>query len=166
LRNEEGFARYVTQAYPGLVRRAVLLTGDRALAEDLVQVSLASTYRRWRRVEHPDAYVRIVMIRTVIGWRARRWTGEMPTDPLPDQGDPRDPFDDADLSVVVRRALMTLPAEQRAVIVLRYFDDCSEADIAEVLGCSVGTVKSRAWRAITSLRTSGLLAEAEEGQIR
>lgn len=164
--DEEGFARFVMQAHAGLVRRAVLLTGDRALAEDLVQVSLVAAHRRWRWVDHPDAYLRTVMIRTVTGWRARKWCGERPSESLPEGLDQRDPMGDVDLSLVVRRALSTLPAEQRAVIVLRYYDDCSEAEIADTLGCSVGTVKSRAWRAIASLRTSGLLAEAEEGQLQ
>jgi RNA polymerase sigma-70 factor (sigma-E family) len=161
--DEESFGRYVLDAYRGLVRRGVLLVGDRGHAEDLVQVSLTAVYLHWRRVREPDAYVRTVMARTAIGWRARHWNGELPTDPLPDAAEASS-LGDADVSGDVRNALMALPAEQRAVMVLRYFDDCSEAEIAAALKCSVGTVKSRASRALASLRINGLLAE--EGQIK
>jgi len=129
-----------------------------------VQTALVSAYPRWHRVEQPAAYLRTVMTRTAIGWRARRWNGEHATDPLPDRVQHGDALAEVDLGGVVRRALMSLPVEQRAVVVLRYFDDCSEAEIAQVLGCSTGTVKSRASRALAALRANGLLAE--EGQIR
>ena len=162
--DEESFGRYVMDSYAGLLRRAVLLTGDRGRAEDLVQSSLAAAYVRWGRINEPGAYLRTVMARTAIGWRARRWNGELPTVELPEESSDRDALADADLTSAVRRALMTLPPEQRAVLVLRYFDDCSEAEIAEALGCSVGTVKSRASRGLSTLRATGLLAE--EGQIR
>ena len=162
--DEESFGRYVIESYPMLLRRARLLVGDYGHAEDLVQVSLASAYTHWRRVRQPDAYLRTVMTRKAIGWRARRWHGELPTDPMPDTVDGSDGTGDLDLGGAVRQALMTLPSEQRAVVVLRYFDDCSEADIAAALKCSTGTVKSRASRALAALRASGLLAE--EGQMR
>lgn len=164
MRDEESFGRYVMEAYPNLVRRAVLLVGNRSHAEDLVQSSLAAAYGKWGRIRQPDAYVRTVMTRTAIGWRARRWNGETPTDPLPEPPGIPDSIADSDLSSVVKCALMALPAEQRAVVVMRYFDDSTEAEIAAALGCSVGTVKSRASRALASLRSKGLLAE--EGQLR
>jgi RNA polymerase sigma-70 factor (sigma-E family) len=163
VRDEESFGRYVMDAYPALLRRARLLTGDHSLGEDLVQVALVSTYTHWSKVREPDAYVRTVMARKVIGWRARRWNGERPTFPLPEAaGDGNGP--DVELSEAVRRALWALPPEQRAVVVLRYFDDCSEAEIAATLHCSPGTVKSRAARALAALRDHGLLAE--EGLLR
>ena len=162
--DEESFGRYVMDSYAGLLRRAVLLTGDRGRAEDLVQSSLAAAYVRWRRINEPGAYLRTVMARTAVGWRTRRWNGELPTVDLPDRPSDRDGVADSDLTSAVRRALMTLPPEQRAVLVLRYFDDCSEAEIAEALGCSAGTVKSRASRGLSALRATGLLAE--EGRIR
>jgi RNA polymerase sigma-70 factor (sigma-E family) len=164
VRDEEAFGRFVLEAYPGLLRRAYFLVGDPGHAEDLVQTALATGYVRWRRVQEPQAYLRTVMTRTAVGWRSRRWNGEYPTDPLPDDVDSRDVFADVDRFDVVRRALMSLPVEQRAVVVLRYFDDCTEAEVARVLGCSIGTVKSRASRALTALRDSGLLAE--EGHTR
>lgn len=158
MRDDEGFGRYVMSAYPALLRRARLLVGDRGQAEDLVQVALVSTYRHWSRVRAPDVYMRTVMIRKVTGWRARRWSDELPTYPLPDAAtDWVGP--DVDLRIAVRKALMALPAEQRAVIVLRYFDDCSEATIAAILRCAQGTVKSRAARALATLRENGLLSE-------
>lgn len=158
MRDEESFGRYVMGAYPELLRRARLLVGDRSQAEDLVQVALMSTYTHWSRVVAPDAYIKTVMARKVIGWRARRWNGERPTHPLPEElADVAG--SDVDLSVAVRRALLALPPEQRAVVVLRYFDDCSEAEIAGILRCSPGTVKSRSARALAALRHQGLLAE-------
>jgi RNA polymerase sigma-70 factor (sigma-E family) len=162
VRDEESFGRYVMQAYPDLVRRAVLLVGDRACAEDLVQASLVAAYGRWGRVRQPDAYLRTVIVRTAIGWRRRRWNGEMPTDPVPDTAAVGDSTAGSDLSAAVRAALMELPPEQRAVIVMRYFDDCSEAEIAAALDCSPGTVKSRTSRGLAAIRAKGLLAE--EGQ--
>ena len=164
MRDEESFGRYVMGAYPDLIRRAVLLVGDHGHAEDLVQISRASVSVHWRRVDQPDAYLRAVMARKAIGWRIRRWHGELPTDPLPESAVGGDWLAESDLSGVVRQALMALPPEQRAVVVLRYFDDCSEADIAAALKCSTGTVKSRASRALASLRANGLLTE--EGQMR
>ena len=164
LHDEETFGRYVMGAYPGLLRRARLLVGDHGHAEDLVQVSLELLYAHWRRVRQPDAYVRTVMARKVIGLRARRWNNELPTDPLPEAAAEADSVNAFELNASVRQALTALPAEQRAVLVLRYFDDCSEAEIATTLGCSTGTVKSRAARALAALRASGLLAE--EGQLR
>src|SRR5438270_11106213 len=152
------------EAYPALLRRARLLVGDAGHAEDLVQLALASAFTHWRTVRQPDAYLRTVMARKAIGWRARRWHGELPTDPLPDSADGSVQAGDFDLGGAGRQALMTLPAEQRAVVVLRYFDDCSEADIAAALKCSPGTVKSRASRALAALRASGLLAVG--GQMR
>jgi len=162
--DDESFGRYVMDSYADLLRRALLLTGDRSRAEDLVQSSLAAAYARWRRINDPGPYLRTVMARTAVSWRARRWNGEVPTFELSESPSERDAVADSDLSSAVRRALMTLPPEQRAVLVLRYFDDCSEAEIAETLGCSAGTVKSRASRGLSTLRATGVLAE--EGQIR
>jgi RNA polymerase sigma-70 factor (sigma-E family) len=143
VRDDEGFERFVLSAYPALMHRAFLLVGDHGQAEDLVQSALTTAYTRWRRVREPHAYLRTVMTRSAIGWRRRRWRGEHPTDPLPDRPDPGDAPADVDTADAVRRALMGLPAAQRAVMVLRYFEDCSEAEIAGILGCSAGTVKSR-----------------------
>ena len=158
MRDDDDFTQFVLECYAALLRRAFLLVGDHGRAEDLVQTSLTSVYQRWRRVSNPAAYVRVVMTRTAIGWRGRRWTAELPTDPMPDTTPSTEDADDVAVAETVRRALMALPANQRAVVVLRYFEDCSEADTARVLGCSVGTVKSRTSRALAALRAGGLLA--------
>jgi RNA polymerase sigma-70 factor (sigma-E family) len=164
-RGESAFAEFVAGGYAGLVRTAYLLTGDRGLAEDLVQQCLLSTYRAFRRlddVDRAEAYTRTSMVRLATRWRRRRWSGEVPTDPMPEHA-----VDDFASGVatteVTRRALATLPAGQRAVLVLRYFDDRSERETAEMLGCSVGTVKSRTSRALAALRAAGLdVTEREE----
>jgi RNA polymerase sigma-70 factor (sigma-E family) len=159
VQDHDDFTRFVLESYAVLLRRAFLLVGDHSRAEDLVQTSLIAIYPRWHRVKDPGAYLRTVMIRTSIGWRRRRWTSELPTESLPDiKGEP-DRADEVALADVVRRALMSLTPDQRAVVVLRYFENCSEAETARALGCSVGTVKSRASRAFAALRASGLLAE-------
>lgn len=157
--DDEGFTQFVLESYASLLRRAFLLVGDHSRAEDLVQTSLISIYPRWRRVKDPAAYLRTVMVRTAIGWRSRRWSSELPTDPLPDLETAPDQAEEVVLAEVVRRALMSLTPDQRAVLVLRYLEDCSEAETARALGCSIGTVKSRASRAFAALRASGLLAE-------
>ncbi len=164
----EAFGEFVAASYAGLVRTAYLLTGDRGHAEDLVQQCLLAAYRTWPGIAEPEAYVRASMVRLATRWRARRWRGEVPTDPLPDvspgPGAGEDPATAVPDAVLVRRALGTLPASQRAVLVLRYFDDRSEAEIAEILRCSVGTVKSRTSRALATLRAQGLLRESMSNQ--
>src|SRR3954451_12439023 len=114
------FSGFVAARYASLLRTAFLLTGDRGIAEDLVQSALLRAYPRWRRAtppDHPDRYVTTIMIRLVTRWRARRWNAEVTTGRLPEM-----PYDDppSPLSDGVRAALMTLPMDQRAVIVLRF----------------------------------------------
>jgi RNA polymerase sigma-70 factor (sigma-E family) len=155
------FAEFVAASYAALLRTAYLLTGDRGHAEDLVQQCLLSTHRSWSRLNDPgaaEAYTRASMARLATKWRRRRWSGEVPTDPLPDVAG-RDPFTRVAESLRIRRALAALPAAQRAVLVLRFFDDRSETETARMLGCSVGTVKSRASRALAALRADGLLRD-------
>jgi len=158
---DTAFGEFVAARYGALVRTALLLTGDRGHAEDLVQTSLMKMYAAWDRlsdVSAAEAYTRRIMVRTSTRWRGRRWTGEVPTAVLPDVG--TSPVD-VGVADDVRRALRTLPAAQRAVLVLRFFDDRSEAQTAELLGCSLGTVKSRTSRALANLRATGLLDDEE-----
>jgi RNA polymerase sigma-70 factor (sigma-E family) len=158
------FGEFVAGRYASLVRTAFLLTGDRGHAEDLVQVSLLRTFHAWGRLKAPEnaeAYVRTTMIRLASRWRRRRWTSEVPSVAPPDREVP-DPAAEIDEAAAVREALQTLPWPQRAVLVLRYFDDLSEVQVAALLSCSVGTVKSRASRGLAALRVAGLL----EGQPR
>ena len=140
-------------ALPGLLRFGYVLTGDPHRGEELVQAALVTTYRRWRHLRHeePHAYVRRAMINAHTSlWRRRRRETPLPDgfDLAAAGGGPAS-YDDVDL---VLRALRVLPPRQRAVMVLRYYDDLSEAEIAHALGCSPGTVKSQASRALKSLR--------------
>jgi RNA polymerase sigma-70 factor (sigma-E family) len=162
--HEAEFAEFVAARYRPLVRYGVSLVGDAGGAEDLVQEALVKTYRAWpRTASHPEAYTRRVMARAA--WRAagRWWRREVPTDPLPDRllGDHYHHIDEADL---VRRALRGLPGKQRVVLTLRFLDGLSESETAAVLGCPVGTVKSRCSRALAALRTGGLLDEEASWQ--
>ena len=142
-----------------LLRTAYLLTGDWAQAEDLVQTALAKAFLRWpslRDVGAGECYVRRVMATTYGKWWRRRSSGEVPTTTPADVA-VADHADDAALRETVARALAVLPPAQRVVIVLRFFDDLSERQVADLLGLPAGTVKSRTARALAALRGSGLL---------
>jgi RNA polymerase sigma-70 factor (sigma-E family) len=156
---DEGFERFVLDAYPGLVRFGTLLVGDRAGGEDVAQAALVEVHGRWQRVEHPAAYIRSTMVRLAGKWGRRRSSGERPAPISPDAVAALDTSDDVAVADGVRRALATLPLEQRAVLVLRYYEDRSEDDIAHLLGIAPGTVKSRASRGLAALRTLGLLRD-------
>ena len=149
----DGFREFVAARSPALLRTAWMLTGDAQLAEDLLQTALARTWPHWSRIRdgQPESYVRKVMVRTQGAWWQRRWRGETPVAQLPDtaSGDPYPAADDRD---ALTRALRALPLRQRHVVVLRYYDDVSEADVAAMLGCSVGTVKSQAAKGLDKLR--------------
>ncbi|GAB3654867.1 SigE family RNA polymerase sigma factor [Actinocorallia lasiicapitis] len=148
------FSAYVAIRGPALLRAATLLAGDRADAEDLLQAALTKTYLAWDRIhDHRalDGYVRRAMVNTQISWWRRRKLEIYPTDALPDQ-----PVDDhtqrSALNDALTRALDRLPDRQRTAVVLRYYEDLSEAEIAERLGVTVGTVKSTVSRAVAKLR--------------
>lgn len=153
------FEEYVATRGRGLWQSAWLLTGDAQGAEDLVQTALVKCWRRWDRIAangSVDGYVRRTLVTTFTDWRRRRWTSEVPTADLPDGWS-----GGADLAVRrdVLSALALLPRGQRAVIVLRFYDDLTEAQTAEVLGVSVGTIKSQTSRALKTLRASEFLEE-------
>ncbi|MCF2528813.1 SigE family RNA polymerase sigma factor [Yinghuangia soli] len=155
-----GFQDYIAARRDHLVRVAVLLTGDRHQAEDLVQAALVRVWPKWRRVsrgENVDAYVRRVLTSTFLNWRRRLWSREHPTDVhadagLLDRADGGDAYAVVDNAGVLLPALRRLPPRQRAVVVLRYYADLGEAEVAETLGCSVGTVKSQAHKGLKALR--------------
>ena len=150
--SEAGFADFVEQWSPALLRVAFLLTGDRWLAEDLLQTALLKTSRRWSSIADHEAaypYVRRVLVTTCAGWRRRRRVSEVLTDSLPEQGAAAG--DEVAPGSAVA-ALDALPPRMRAVIVLRYYEDLSEADTAAALGCSTGSVKSQASRGLARLR--------------
>jgi RNA polymerase sigma-70 factor (sigma-E family) len=161
--DDPGFREYVTARSHSLLRSAYLLTGNRADAEDLVQAALAKTYLAWDRIEDRsaiDGYVRRAMVNTHISWWRRRRLEEYPTDELPDLA-VADQTGDSDLADTLRRAVDRLPQRMRAAIVLRYFEDMTEAEVAEALGVSLGTVKSTVSRAVAKLRVDAELQGPE-----
>lgn len=160
--DDHGFREYVTRRSQSLLRTAYLLTGNRADAEDLVQAALAKTYQAWDRIEDRralDGYVRKAMVNTHISWWRRRRVDEYPTDEIPDLA-VADAAGDSDLQDALRRAIDRLPRRMRAAVVLRYYEDMTEAEVAVALGVSLGTVKSTVSRAVAKLRIDAeLLAE-------
>ena len=154
------FADFVHASWPGLYRTAHLLLGDHGLAEDLTQTALAKTYVAWARVRDREAayaYARTTLVNTATSWfRRRSWRNELPREDVgQDLGDrERDPSD----RPAVMDALASLPPGQRAVVVLRYYEDLSVAQTADALGCSPGTVKSQTFAALAALRN--LLGDA------
>jgi RNA polymerase sigma-70 factor (sigma-E family) len=139
------------------------------LAEDLVQTALARTWPHWEKIKRrddPEVYVRRVMVNTWSTWRRRRWHREQAVDLLPDSAAPGDLATEVTVRVAVRSALSSLTDRQRAVVVLRVFDDLSEVQVAQVLGCAVGTVKSTMSQAFAKLRDDSLLADLMERQAR
>jgi len=152
---DERFAAYVRERGDHHLRVAVLLTGDWHAAEDLVQASLVKLYRAWPRLDtgtDPDAYLRRIMINTHRSWWRARWRRETPAGVLPDAASRDDIAERQALGALVRQALAGLPRQQRAVLVLRYCEDLPEAEVAALLGCTVGTVKSHAHRGLRALR--------------
>lgn len=158
--NREGFEEFVIARRAALLRTAYLLTGDHDDAEDLVQVALVKVVPHWRRIaDRPEPYVRRVLAReSVSRWRRRRWR-EVSTAEPPDRRAAGDAAGEASDRDLLRSALAALPPRQRAVIVLRYYDDLTERQTAEALGIAVGTVKSQARDGLARLRT--LLPDAE-----
>jgi RNA polymerase sigma-70 factor (sigma-E family) len=167
------FDEFVEASSRSLLQAAWLLTGDWAAAEDLVQLTLLQAWRRWNSIE-PAArysYARRVLLNRYLTGRRRRWSGEQPSPDIGVEGPrstraetmPADSMHSIDLRTSLRSALATLPAKQRAVVVLRYFCDLSEADTAQLLDCSSGTVKSQGSRALAKLRSHpGLRTLLEE----
>ena len=149
------FAAYMSARQPSLLRTAYLLTGDRHAAEDLVQTSLAKLYLSWDKVqkrEMIDGYVRRIMVNENNSLWRRAWKrNELPTAAVPESDSVLDSHDHGEKSALWE-FVNTLPKKQRAVVVLRYYEDLSEVETAEILGISVGTVKSQASRALASMR--------------
>lgn len=156
--HDAAFADFVHTAWPGLYRTAHLLLGDHGLAEDLAQTALAKTYTAWPRIREPEAaysYARTTLVNTATSWfRRRSWRNEMPDEDLTNgagadvSAHETDPTDRPALMA----ALAALPPRQRAVVVLRFYDDLSVAETADALGCSPGTVKSQTFAGLAALR--------------
>jgi RNA polymerase sigma-70 factor (sigma-E family) len=156
------FDEFVAARSRALLRTAYLLTHDHALAEDLLQTSLAKAWFSWRRIQgSPEPYVRRILVNTYATWWRRKWNGEHPTDELPERSADEPGAEPGAEPTDLWRAMERLPRRQRAVVVLRYFEDLTEAQTADLLGCSVGTVKSQCSKALAKLRIDPALTEAE-----
>ncbi|WP_233258049.1 SigE family RNA polymerase sigma factor, partial [Micromonospora sp. S4605] len=172
---EEEFRDFVAARSGALLRTAYLLTGDWATAEDLLQTALTKTYLAWKRlggIEAIEPYARRVMVNTSTSWWRRRWHGERPTEVLPERAGVDEIEQQLDRDLLWRH-LKALPARQRAVLVLRFYEDMSEAQTAALLEISPGTVKSQTSRALNTLRRRlgaeralGLPAETEPAPAR
>ncbi|MDG9715153.1 SigE family RNA polymerase sigma factor [Streptomyces sp. DH24] len=151
---QESFRQFVANRSSALLRTAVLLTGgDRHAGEDLLQNALIKAAGRWNRIDEPEAYVRQILYRQQVSrWRLKWPRRELSVAEPPEAGAGPDGTAAAELRLVLRGALARLTARQRTVLVLRYFEDLPEADVARVLGCSVGTVRSTTHRSLARLR--------------
>lgn len=148
------FAMFVRAKTPALLRAAFLLTGDRQFAEDLVQSALARTHRAWKRLHHngnAEAYTRKTMYHLQVSWWRKKRIAESFHDTMPEPAAP-DSASHTTLRVALRKALLKLAPRQRAVIVLRYFEQRTIPETADLLGCSEGTVKSQTSKALARLR--------------
>ncbi|PPK64151.1 SigE family RNA polymerase sigma factor [Actinokineospora auranticolor] len=162
------FDEYVRDRGQALLRFAYLLTGDRHLAEDLVQTALLKAHGRWRWVraaDRPDAYLRRILVNAHLDWRRRRSSTELPVEPGDSWFGAASAADHAEGVAERARtwgALATLPPRQRAVLVLRFYEDCDDRAIAELLGCAESTVRSQASRALAALRSSWTVGDEEK----
>jgi len=160
------FDQFVAARSTALLRTAYLLTHDHGIAEDLLQTALAKAWFAWRRIDgHPEPYVRKIRVNTYATWWRRKWNGEYAADEVPEtiQADASEASDEShDLWLAMER----LPRRQGAVVVLRYFEDLTEAQTADLLGCSVGTVKSQASKALAKLRVDPALAADDQEELR
>lgn len=160
---DPAYTEFVLSRQGRLRRAAYLMCGDADQAEDLLQEALIALADRWEKVEHPDAFVRTVIYRQRVSWW-RRTRRELTVDHLPERGQD-DGADRRAREAEVHDVLRTLPPRQRAALVLRYFEDLTEAQAAEVMGVAVGTVKSLSHQAIARMRTelaAHAAVEAEE----
>jgi RNA polymerase sigma-70 factor (sigma-E family) len=161
-RDREVFSAFVAARSGSLLRTAYLLVGDHGLAQDLVQEALVKTYQSWGRLRDPgnaEAYTRRVMVTTLVSWRRRRSFHERPNAVLRDvvATDPSEVVVERD---AVWRELQALPPRQRAALVLRFYEDMSDAEVADVLGCQPATVRSHVSQGLGRLRIPAGSAES------
>lgn len=168
VRGGDEFTAFVAGVQSGLQRTAWLLTGSWDEAEDLVASSLAKVWRHWDRVsvaDARDAYARRMLVNVFLSSRRRLWRLEQPH-AAPEPPAVRDPSDSVAVRATIEAALAELSARQRAAVVLRFFDDMTEAQVADVMGCRVGTVKSTTAKAVERLRVmpglQGLFEEVQQ----
>jgi RNA polymerase sigma-70 factor (sigma-E family) len=159
--SEAEFTAYVQERRASLFATAYHLTGDRFEAEDLLQSALFSTYRAWDRISDKAAvggYLRRTMTNLHISAWRRRKLNEYPTEELPESVGEHDAMRGTELRAVLWQALARLPELQRTMLVLRYYEGRTDPEIAEILGISVGTVKSSIWRSLRRLREDEVLS--------
>jgi RNA polymerase sigma-70 factor (sigma-E family) len=165
---DDEFADFFAATWPRLYRTTYAVTGDPGAAEDALQSAYAKAYASWRRVraaDRPEAYVRRMALNEVLTVRRRAWwRAERPHAVPPEPAPLRSPHADTDDHDAVWQAVVALPPRQRAVVVLRYYEELSEAEIAEVLGCSRGTVKSQAADALAKLRRGNAATLLTDGE--
>jgi RNA polymerase sigma-70 factor (sigma-E family) len=158
LGSDADFSEFFHAARPRLFRTALAIAGDHGLAEDALQSALIKAYSSWHRVraaDSPEAYVRRMVVNEVLGWRRHGWWHrERPRERV-ETGACASPEGRVVQRLTLWEAVQGLPVRQRAVVVLRYYEDLTEVQIAEVLGCSRGTVKSQASDALATLRRNG-----------
>jgi RNA polymerase sigma-70 factor (sigma-E family) len=149
---QQEFLAFCQARGSALFRVAYAIAANQHMAEDLLQTALERTARRWSQVDDPEAYVRRTMYNECASWWRTWRRRETPVADPPDQPGSEDPTNDADLRRVLRSALVRLGPRQRAVLVLRYLEDLTEREVAEILGCTPSTVSSQANRALARLR--------------
>lgn len=167
MREPDGFREFLAARQAHLLRAAWILTGDAHLAEDLLQTALVKVLPRWERLARDgsvEAYLRKTMINTATSWWRRKWHGELSSGGVPgtELGGGDAAFEAVEDRSVLGAALRALPPRQRAVVMLRYYLDLSEAETAALLGCSTGTVKSQSSKALGTLR--GRLTHVQRAQ--
>lgn len=165
---DSAFREFVAARGRSLMRTAYLLTGDRQLAEDLLQDVLTKVADRWWRIRHEEkaeAYARTTLIREYISWRRLRRNSELPIGDLPEPAG-ADFAEQSVSRIALDRALALLAPRQRAVLILRFYEDRSVGQTAAMLGCSTGTVKRNTHDALARLRAlgpelAGLLSDSD-----
>jgi RNA polymerase sigma-70 factor (sigma-E family) len=162
------YESFVRAHLPRLLRYATMLTGEREQAADLVQDVLVKAYRRWSQIsdtDHPDRYVWRMVTNSYLSWRHSKAARLVAAGEVPDEGRPDDFTSDHALREDMWQRLARLPRRQRAVVVLRYYEQLADSEIADLLGCAQSTVRAHAHKALTTLR-NGLaieqLADAKE----
>ena len=162
------YENFVRAQLPRLLRYATMLTGERELAADLVQDVLVKAYRRWSRIsgaDHPDRYVLRMVTNGYLSWRHSRAARLVAAGELPDEAGLDDFASEHALREDMWQRLARLPRRQRAVVVLRYYEQLADSEIADLLGCAQATVRAHAHKALTTLRnglTISRMAEAKE----
>jgi RNA polymerase sigma-70 factor (sigma-E family) len=155
------FDAYVHARGRGLLSFAYLLCHDDHLAQDLVQEALVKAHRRWSRIDSPDAYVRQIIVRDLCSWKRRKSATEWVTDHVPEP--PGSVQEGPENRAAMWALLGELPRQQRAVLILRFYEGLSDEDIAAAIGCSQATVRSHASKALAHLRANGAAQRYLEG---